>query len=336
MPKLPEMNRSEETKEKYKKRAVSLFKKARKEFKIPEYESLNPKQFVGWLIADRNNLHYNSWKQYKASIISYFEDFEHIDKNEKEEILDLLKEAVHEVGNKKTKNTSNKKMKKFPTKDFLQILDYLQSGRVVSKYKDLLFLWLNAGILTGLRPVEWATAKYIDEKGKERLIVENAKNSNGRAHGDYRTIILDKLTENEREYIKAFVKEANYYHSIDKYSSFQKGCADLLTSVGKKIFKNRSEIPCLYSLRHQFSADAKASGLSLEEIAALMGHSTNDTATVHYAKKSSGKNSNVFCRVKASAEEVARIRQIYQNPKSTLENSKNITLKGIKLTNIVK
>ena len=335
MPKLPKMERSEQTKKKYKERTISLLKKARKEFDLAQYENLEAKQFIGWLIANRNNLHYNSWKQYKAAVVSYFEDFNHIEENEKEEILDLLKNAIHEVGNKKTNNTSNKKMKKFPMKEFTEILNFLMEKRTTSKFRMPLIYWLNAGILTGVRPTEWATSKYINEKGKERLIIKNAKNSNGRTHGDYRTIFLDKLSEEERKYIEEHVKTANYYHEIDNYSTYQKSCSDLLSVIGKKLWKNKKEYPSLYSLRHQFSADAKASGLSREEIAALMGHATDDTATIHYAKKSMGRKGagfTSFCRVKANPEEVVKIKQVFnQNLKNNLK-AKNI----FNINNIVK
>lgn len=340
MPKLMEMKRSQDTSEKYKQRTISLLKKAKKEFDIPSYQSVELKQFVGWLISNKNNMAYNTWKQYRAAVTGYFEDIKTSDlgitDGEKTEILDLLSNSSQDYLIKKTKKTSNKKMKKFPIKDFMAILDVLEGLNekvyVSSNFVNYLKFWLNAGIITGLRPVEWGTSEYIDVKGKEKLIVKNAKNSNGRAHGETRTIHLNNLTEDEKKIIKQHVENANYFQNIGKFSFFYKSCADLLRRIGNRLWPKREEIPCLYSLRHQFAADAKASGLTREEIAALMGHATDDTATVHYAKERSGRNAKDFCRVKADPEEVLKIRMVYEKV-----NKPELRLDlNFKLTNLVK
>ena len=82
-------------------------------------------------------------------------------------------------------------------------------------------------------------------------------------------------------------------------------------------FPTRKEKISLYSLRHQFSANAKMSGFTREEIAALMGHVVDDTATVHYAKKRSGHS---VCMVMADPEEVKRIRKSFVGISQVKEN----------------
>jgi hypothetical protein len=60
-----------------------------------------------------------------------------------------------------------------------------------------------------------------------------------------------------------------------------------LASIRKKL--GIREKITLYSARHQFIADAKASGLTLYEIAALVGHASIRTASEHYGKKKVGR-----------------------------------------------
>lgn len=300
MPKLAVLTKTEDTKTAYKIKAISLAKKARKELEIPTYENLSLKQFVGWLCAYKNILSYASWKLYKASVVYFIEE----NYPDELEILEKLKEVTPDNKVKKTLQSSNKKMKKFPVNDFIAIVSFLEK----SNYKNNIELknWLYAGVLTGLRPVEWGEAKLSEDFSK--LIVKNAKNTNGRSHGDFRTIHLEYLSDIEKKYIQEQVKNANYYKELGQYDKFQKSCGDLLRTVSKKLYPKRKQHPCLYSLRHQFAADAKASGLSREEIAALMGHAVDDTATNHYAKKQMGKS---FTRVKADPEEVLRIKKVY-------------------------
>ncbi|WP_157833755.1 site-specific integrase [Hydrogenovibrio kuenenii] len=62
----------------------------------------------------------------------------------------------------------------------------------------------------------------------------------------------------------------------------------------------------LYSGRHQFSANAKKSGIGLNELAALMGHRSNQTATQSYGRKLNGR---VGFSVVADSADVARVNQ---------------------------
>ena len=300
MPKLADFTKTEDTKKAYKVKALSLAKKAKKELEIPTYEDLSLKQFVGWLCAYKNILSYASWKLYKASVVYFIEE----NYPEEIEVVEKLKEITPDTKVKKTLQSSNKKLKKFPVSDFISIISFLEK----SNYKNNVELknWLYAGVLTGLRPVEWANASLSHDMSK--LIVKNAKNTNGRSHGDFRTIHLTYLSDLEKKYIQEHVKTANYYQQLEQFDKFQKSCGDLLRIVSKKLYPKRKQHPCLYSLRHQFAADAKASGLSREEIAALMGHAVNDTATNHYAKKQMGKS---FTRVRADPEEVLRIKKVF-------------------------
>lgn len=61
-----------------------------------------------------------------------------------------------------------------------------------------------------------------------------------------------------------------------------------------------------YSARHQFVEDAKKAGVSLEELAAIMGHASIETATFHYGRKAAGKPGNF--KVTANSADLERVK----------------------------
>lgn len=314
MPKIAEFTRTEETEKGYKRKTIELIKQARKELDIPSYTSLSLKQFVGWLCSGRAHLTKNSWKSYKAAVRYYIEA--EVEDSDKEEILDLIDTQRYDIQFEKPEPIgSAKKMKRFPIKQFNRLVSFLKKEEgfdqpyIQSQYSLGLTLWLEAGILTGLRPIEWAGAEYINEKDNERLVVKNAKNTNGRANGDVRTLILKHLTDEERAVIQKQVEVVSLFVKNNQFSEYQKNLSNLLSRAYKRLYPQSKEQPSLYSLRHQFAADAKASGFSTEEVAALMGHAVDDTATIHYAKKRSGNKSRVF-KVQPKQEEVLTVKKV--------------------------
>ena len=90
------------------------------------------------------------------------------------------------------------------------------------------------------------------------------------------------------------------------WKSYYEGCSNLLKYTCIKLWPNRERHPTLYSARHQFSANMKASGCKPEEIAALMGHAVDDTATTTYGKKVNGTRN---IKPKVDEEEIKRVRK---------------------------
>ncbi|MCA8451381.1 hypothetical protein, partial [Burkholderia vietnamiensis] len=70
-------------------------------------------------------------------------------------------------------------------------------------------------------------------------------------------------------------------------------------------FGSRKTYPTLYSARHQFAADAKSSGWTQAEVAALLGHASDDTAARHYARARSGQSA---IRVAPVGQEIQTVR----------------------------
>lgn len=298
-----EITKNDYTKNIYIKKTFELSKKCRKNLNIYEHEELDIRQFVAWLILNKTKYNKNTWRLYKSSVIFFLET--EIEKGNfiAQEAYDTLKEEYSYECNKKSKKTSGKKVKKFPQSDYLKIMDYLDKEK--ESWATNLKNWIISGILIGLRPIEWANAQYINESTGDKIIVKNAKNTNGRSLGEFRTILLTNLNDKEKNILKTHIKICNEWELHNQFNYYYNSCSNKLRKICKLLWKRKENNISLYSARHQFSANAKASGFSCIEIAALMGHAVDITATKHYARKQSGYD---LIKVTPSPEDVLKVK----------------------------
>lgn len=209
----------------------------------------------------------------------------------------------------KPRGTSSGKAKHIKPRELQSLCRELRSKR--SPIAHLAADLLVAGYQFGLRPNEWAEAHFVfpdsaaeTTKCDSLLVVRNAKATQGRSFGSLRTLRFSR-------------------GSID--SADLKACMRCNLAMKVRALKRRRERPpgddnadpcglramqqhlaqarkrrgykrkiTLYSARHQFAANAKAAGLSQIEIAALMGHGSDETATEHYGKRRSGRRGRSF------------------------------------------
>jgi hypothetical protein len=178
--------------------------------------------------------------------------------------------------------------------------------------------YVNAARLTGLRQCEWAHAilRKSERPGHMwELVVANAKNSNGRTHGPHRTLYWTDLSPDLARDVLEWIAVA----SSPDYATRLDTIGKLLNKLTRKLFPCRTERPTLSSMRHEAVARWKAHycrrGKSDEEhrmalatVAALMGHGSDESATKHYARASSG--SAEFPVPAADPVEIARVRQV--------------------------
>jgi len=296
-------SRTEKTKENYMARAFQLLKRAKRELDIKENEEIDVRQFVVWLVEKKPKIARATWRQYKSSVVYYLEQHPNI--QESIEALEYLKEITSIGAITDSERTSSLKLKKIPYKDWLKLNNYLAQKN--KKWHEQLRMWLRASIITGLRPIEWKNAILTECDGKQVLKIQNAKATNGRSHGPTRTLLLDKLTEDDLKAIKAHLNNVRIFVGMDEYDYFYKKCATTLYKACRKCWPRRKGHITLYSARHQFSANAKSSGFSKAEIAAMMGHAVDITATIHYGRKQAG---NEIVNILPSEDEVARVRII--------------------------
>lgn len=309
-------SRNNKTKEDYLIRARQLINRAKKELELPDDESLDVRQLVVWLSEHKKNINRESWRQYKSAVIYYLEN--HEDETASIEALEYIKGITSIGALTYTEKTSSLKLKKISFEDWQKLDTFLLNKN--NKWHAELRAWLRASIITGLRPVEWMKAQFDEYDGKPALIILNAKNTNGRAHGDTRTLILEDVSEEDIQAIKNHLNSVRTFFGMDEYIYFYRGCAIALYKACRKCWPRRKRHITLYSTRHQFSANAKSSGFSKIEVAAMMGHAVDVTATIHYGRKQAG---NEKIGVSPIADDVARVRQVNDDDFNALVLSKS-------------
>lgn len=274
-------------------------------------------------------------------------------------------------------NTSSIKDKRFDPSIMNAVFNYCKNDE---RY-ELLKMFLVVNSKLGLRPIEYkdVTLMKLDffeasEDIKQRfglsnagqindlnitatkeggldgldnllLIVKNAKNSHGRACGDYRFLHLGVLNEQEgvllmkmlkafreqskvvsdfdKEVVRPLQNQLKYILTKDKESSdaidrlYKKRLADYQCDV--KDNPNRREPlrkrPTLYSTRHQAVSNAKKEGLHPVIIAAAFGHASILTAAEHYGKHWHGTGGGVVPHQESINAVVERLTE---NQKSKL------------------
>lgn len=295
--------RQEKTKQDYMARAIQLSRRAKKELNIQEQDEIDVRQLVVWLNEHKVNINAKSWRQYKSAIIYYLEN--HEDEQAATEAIEYLKNINSKGAATHTEKTSSLKMKKISLDDWQKLDTFLKSKP--NKWYDELRVWLRASIITGLRPVEWKNAHFLLHNGQPALKIQNAKHTNGRAHGPSRTLILEDLRDSDLLAIKTHLNNVRTFAGMGEYEFFYQGCAIALYKACRKCWPRRKRHITLYSTRHQFSANAKSSGMSRLEVAALMGHAVDETAGEHYGRKTSG---NEKLGVLPLDEDVQRVRHV--------------------------
>lgn len=175
-----------------------------------------------------------------------------------------------------------KKKQKHLQRADLETLD-AALARSRQEYASIARLWLWVGVLTGLRPNEWAHTTWVPDGPS--LVVRNAKHTNGRGNGPERTLHLRTLLPAEQEAIHSMVDLAA---ATPDFAALYARIRKNIYRVAKRCFPRRTHIPSLYSARHQWAANAKKV-YTKREVAALAGHASAETAGIHYARRRYGE-----------------------------------------------
>ena len=231
-------------------------------------------------------------------------------------------------------NTSHGKAKRFAPGDLDRICHAALGSR--SPNGATLADCLRATTITGLRECEWPAAKLrrATVAGFEwELIVQSGKATNGRSHGETRTLRWPTMTIEELHVIQRWLSHAKQTANAGRYDRLMSTLRDLMHDICKSLFKRRNSLPTLYTARHEAAARWKAfyahRELSKEErltglamVAALLGHASDETATRHYGRPKRGEEGGSFSIPAPDPAEVARVRQRFGKrlariPKST-------------------
>lgn len=263
------------------------------EFNEKKYEVVPIYETVIWYCKNKAHEYKPStWRFYRSAFI-FFATEEFLKNKINEEKLNKIKLLLKKTESGKKEflpnRTSSKKSKYLNDKDLKLLIEEISKTK--NKWKIATILWIQSGLISGLRPIEWQNVEInYNEKNQIILKVKNAKNTNQRSHGEYRLIDLTFLEEKEKNLIEKHIKISQGFYKNNLWKSYYEGCSNLLRYTSRNLWKKKEKYPTLYSCRHQFSANIKASGYTTEEVAALMGHASNKTAQIHYGKKRYGKS----------------------------------------------
>ena len=292
---------------------------------MPLREEPDPVKFANFMLGIKATLKASSWRVYRQAALIVIQA---MDSHEAEHALALIDGAVDpDVGEARmthvrrnadgeVERTSAHKAKSITHEQFAALLRDLPR-LTHSSYVRQLGAWLVAGMATGLRPSEWeaATLSYVPDPKARRgrrvyLHVANAKATNGRANGERRTLELTNLSDDGLDAVERFVEVATDWAHDGAFMKNKAACSRILRHISKTAFKSQNgKLLTLYTFRHQFVANMKTI-YPVEELAALLGHSTVDTQGAWYGKKRSGWAPEHITDVPAPIEaEVLMVRQ---------------------------
>lgn len=283
---------SDSTRIRYTNTAYGILHRYRKDTQTEWKEDLD--KFVDWifdLLADKQP---PTRRQYRCALREVLQ-------NDAPPWFFAKLDAIHTMASPapKKKNRTRKSIKE---KDLLKL--QRKAVECGSKWARIGVSWLTVCMLVGVRPSELWGAQLLDGK----LKVPNGKYTEGgqRSFGSHRTLHL-RLDEAEIEIIEKFLETVPQEETLEHA---QKIAQQALRRLQMRLWPKRKTFYALYSGRHQCVADAKASGLTLIEIAALAGHAATKTAQVHYGRRTAGRASGGAFRVMPSESDIRAVAEI--------------------------
>ncbi|HCV05668.1 MAG TPA: hypothetical protein DG048_23820 [Pseudoalteromonas sp.] len=200
--------------------------------------------------------------------------------------------------------TASKKQKFLTHEQLERIINHNSKHRHKSSLAQVINVLLPSTVLTGLRPSEWFNAMIRQCAGRLTLIVRTDKlykEAQARLGVDkdkdmtlfipYRGIPLDHLDEHDVQRIRATIGIMNDINKSERNNrEFLDELAKNLRTTVLDIW-SREERPdiAIYSARHQFIANMKASKIEDATITYLAGQIYEETKHRHYASKLKGE-----------------------------------------------
>lgn len=277
---------------------------------------ITPDILTEWFLLHTKLLSGSTFRQYKNSLVYFFETS---GRKDLETALRSLTRKEFPEPKPKIKRTSAMKTKRVTEADEETITKHL-SKKTENIHENTLnnrtYVYFKSTIITGLRPSEWIASKlehnYKMPDGtieKTVLIVKNGKASNGRSHGENRHVILSEISDADIKIVSTH-RRFLYEHLLNgnNFDKYYNACRGKLARTCKTCWPRRKTRVSLYSGRHQFSANLKANGATRPEVAATMGHGSDETATKHYGRKTAGKRGPT---ARSASHEVKRVRLVF-------------------------
>jgi hypothetical protein len=236
----------------------------------------------------------NSFKIYKKAIIPIipFND-----------LIEKLKCTSGISKRDMPRSTSSNRQKFLTMSQLNEVVKYNAEFRYRSDLAKVSSLLLQATVLVGLRPGEWFSSMLRTCNGRPTLIIRTEKQYSKRLSYlnidreddlslflPFRGIPLDHLDEDEREIVR------NCHHIMSGLKQEQVQNVAFLKKISESINISITSIwgrekPAIniYSARHQFAANLKASDIDDGLVTYLMGQLFDDTKHRHYASEKKGE-----------------------------------------------
>ena len=270
---------------------------------LPGSESANPIDLVNDLMA-RDTLNQNTIITYAYALRWEFSRNRHIKdfvdaEVELTKFISQIKSTIPKQGKREGKRP--KSGNSIPHEDLELLLNQLteRSGSGSSVWAGPAQRWLVAGLATGLRPGEWVTAEWIDEKHSAIRVttskvkvappgfMRDEKSESNEYVPDIKTREIPVEKDSDRFVIDVHMNTMRSYVLSGKMSflQFQNNCGRQLALSCKAIWGNKKTYT-LNSGRKQFSANMRAT-LGPEKTAKLLGHTRADTPAASFYGKAS-------------------------------------------------
>lgn len=176
--------------------------------------------------------------------------------------------------------------------------------------------------ICGCRPSEIHKISVINDK---QFLIGSSKGitsgSNKGKRGLDRIINIESLEKAElfKESVRRIQENEVHISNVQK----------TVWSIAKSLWPKRKHRPSLYSLRHQLGSNLKASGLSREETAYLMGHRCTSSVD-KYGDRRSGKGRSIYIEPAVSREEIIKVVRTDHLTDKEIEAKKGKIAKGYK------
>jgi integrase len=170
-------------------------------------------------------------------------------------------------------------------------------------------LWMEAVMRVGVRPVEWVRGVIWDGGTLTVPCAKGAFDESGRRiRGLDRERVLDlrEWPEPERHLIATWAK---LRETPEERSALLRKMAKRLRHAWDREFGSLRPRITLYTARHQFAANLRANRVGNAEIAAMMGHSSDQTQRTHYGRGAHGKTGQGITPPEVPATLTAKVRQ---------------------------
>lgn len=212
----------------------------------------------------------NSWRNLRAAVACYWWQ-----QGYQNEALIIRKTAKPRSENQ-DRHISKKRCKKITDDDWIKLLEAGSKSD-----NKLAFAVLILGFTTGMRPKEMTTFYPVSSN---TLQIPSSKKREDRG--------LDRQIIIEDEYWARRINWAQGMTSGKPVRSLQ-GAFEYLV---RQVFPARLSKPTIYSMRHQFGSNLKASGLDRRVVAYMMGHRATESVNKYGDRRAAG--SGLPCQIK--------------------------------------